>query len=715
MSDAGVPRFPQPGQYRPEGQQRAFNSDFRVGNLNRAPNDIRAEITAERRAIRLEGEITRVNQDGSVRVATERGDIDVRLNERLSADERHQQRPQIGQTVELEIQPTPRNAPEQLPQVIIRPAPPEVQSQQAQTQQQPAARITSTPVQVEVRDGQAVQARPEAQIVRPEQIDPNAPPAPNRFPEIGSLVRLEPVAPEQLEQLIQTRQVLVLEVLRQNVTPLPVLDVLPQPQQQPATPLATQTVIQPPALNTVIQVSVSPEILPQPQTQTIQTPLILQPVNASQSIINPAPTQQTQQVSLPLIRSTALNAVFAQIAEPLESQINIPVLTRAQAAVAQLQTVANQVPETPILSFTPQDARIGSIQAPSVVLTTPNTSEAPLQIVKTDASQSLVIGTQKAVQITGTVIAKTNTQVPIVQFSVPQSIGTPFTLTAPSSPVLQQTYALQFPSDALILGSRIDVTPQSLITTNTATTQGSALTSALPVLPYGNIAFPQAWPIMQEIQQTLLQQTAQAAVQTAQAFNAVLPSPSNPAQFGPAALFFVAAIRGGDISSWLGDKATEILRSAGKGDLLSRLTGESLPVSRGDAPVGDWRGMNIPLLWNGDIQQIILHYKHDSQGSDEQDADGNKGTRFIFDLNLDMMGKVQMDGLFRPISRDGPRLDIVLRTEERFSGAMQQEMRRLYMDAIKPSQVGGELSFQDGMDTWVMIEAEDPAALGVSA
>jgi len=121
------------------------------------------------------------------------------------------------------------------------------------------------------------------------------------------------------------------------------------------------------------------------------------------------------------------------------------------------------------------------------------------------------------------------------------------------------------------------------------------------------------------------------------------------------------------------------------------------------------------LMWDGDIQKIALHYKHDSAGGDDDAIEGNKGTRFVFDLNLDVMGKVQLDGFFRPVSSDGPRLDIVLRTEERFSSAMQQEMRRLYMDAIKPSQVGGELSFQDGMDAWVMIDAEDAGALGVSA
>ena len=670
MSNTGAPQFPQPGQYRPEGNQRAFNSDFRVGHLNASPEEIRTELTTERQALRLLGQVTDVNADGNVRIATTRGDVDVQL----SSDDNSGQRVQVGERVEIDIQPTQGR---EAPQVTIRPAPAEVQ----------VTRVSETPVQVEVRDAQTAQQQaqsPNTQIVRPEQIDSSAAPPPNRFPEVGSLVRLDPVSPEQLEQLVQTRQLAVIETVSNALRPLPALDVLPA---QTVTPSATP-----------ITAALEP---PPPTSQTTINTL---PIVSQQSA-----QKNTQQISLQPIFQT-LNAVSASG----DALISVPVLSRAQAAVAQLQNSAALSTPTTALetqqpASLPQDARIGSIQPPQIILSAPNAPDTPIP----NSVSNPFTGPQKAAQTTGTVIAKTNSQVPIVQITAPQSIGEPLVLNSPASPASQQLFSFQFPSDALVIGSQITVTPQSSMSTP------ASFAHALPVLPYANIVFPQPWPVMQTLQQSLLQISTQAAAQSAQAFNATIPSPANSAQFGAAALFFVAAARGGDLGSWLGDKASDILRQSGKGDLLSRLSGEGSLLSRMDAPQGsmsgEWRGMNIPLMWQGDIHKIALHYKHDGAGDDDNTPESNTGTRFIFDLNLDVMGKVQLDGFFRPVSMDGPRLDIVLRTEERFSGAMQAEMRRLYMDAIKPSQVGGELSFQDGLDAWVMIDAQDAGALGVNA
>ena len=675
MANSGAPQFPQPGQYRPDTSQTrsaGSNSERAVGNLNRAPDEIRAEITARRKEIRAVGEVTRVEKDGNIRVSTPRGDIDVRL----SADERHARRPQVGQRVEVTITPPARGDSEQPVQVTIRPA----QSQTAESQT--PTRSSATPVQIEVREGQEALPPQRVEIARPA---PNAAPPPNRFPESGSLVRLDPISPQQLEQLVESRQIIIAETVRASVTLPSVSDVLPS--QNAGTITAS-----PPSFSSVQTLNIS---------------------GAEQALSAPSLNAPTSVV-------TTVNNFT--ITEPIDqNSLTVPILNRAQTAIEQLQNAANAVLNVDNSSSASaplsQDARVGNINAAQVILSAPNQT---LEV----SPQNALPSSQNAAQISGVVIAKTQTHVPIVQFSVPQNAGQPLSqailnapLNAPISAVEQQTFILQFPSDALLLGSRIDVTPQNALSVSASVSQPTAITQAIPPIPFANIAFPQPWPAMQDIQQTLLQSTAHNAAQTAQAFTSVLPNPANSSQFGPAALFFIAAVRGGDIGSWLSDKASDILRESGKGSLLSRISSEAAGLSRGaDAPSGEWRGMHIPLFWDGDIQQIALHYRHDNADSkdDEQNA-GNKGTRFIFDLNLDVMGKVQLDGFFRPVSENGPRLDIVLRTEERFSSAMQAEMRRVYMDAIKPSQVGGELSFQDGIDSWVMIDAQDKRELGVNA
>jgi len=54
------------------------------------------------------------------------------------------------------------------------------------------------------------------------------------------------------------------------------------------------------------------------------------------------------------------------------------------------------------------------------------------------------------------------------------------------------------------------------------------------------------------------------SAQAANAFAAMTPSPANAAQFGPAVMFFVAAMRSGDVSGWLGNKAIDALQKSGK-------------------------------------------------------------------------------------------------------------------------------------------------------
>jgi len=652
MSNSGVPQFPQPGQYRADTTQRsAGNNREAIGRIEHASAEIRAEITARRQEIRAQGEVTQVNPDNSVRVSTPRGEVEIQL----PAD---QPRPSVGQRVEIQITPPS--------QVVIRPS-------AEQVQPQTPTRPTATPVQIEVRGEQPQTAQttpPRADITPP---DPNAPPPVNRFPEAGSIVRIEPITPQQLQQLSDGRQLSTPQVIWQSVASVPVADIV-----------VPQNVVVNTGDNAPITQSTASTVTPQAT-----------PLNSVQILDIPAEPQLTQASQISTSLASAPPAL-TNIAVG-DDNISVPVLTRAQAAVVQLQNAAagaQGATNPPPLA--PQDVRVGTIQTTDVGFT---------------QQQSLITGGNNAAQFTGTVIAHTQNQVPIVQFSLPQSAGQPFTINAPLSPVEQQTYILQFPSDALVLGSKIHVTPQTLNNAIT-TTQPNALVQALP---FANITFPQSWPIMTEIQQTLTQITTQAAAQSAQAFTASIPSPANATQFGPAALLFVAAMRGGDMSSWLGGKGIDALRSAGKDSLLSRLGDLNTMTRAADAPSGEWRGMQIPLMWDGDIQKIALHYKREDDQSDSEAQSGNAGTRFVFDLNLDAMGKVQLDGFFRPVSSDGPRLDVVLRTEERFSISMQAEMRRIYMDAIKPSQVGGELSFRDGTDAWVMIDAEDPAKLGVSA
>jgi hypothetical protein len=211
--------------------------------------------------------------------------------------------------------------------------------------------------------------------------------------------------------------------------------------------------------------------------------------------------------------------------------------------------------------------------------------------------------------------------------------------------------------------------------------------------------------MMQDLANTLMS----VAPRSAHALASMTPSPANPAQLGPTALFFIAAVRGGDLTQWMGDKALDALRKAGRGALLTRIGQEGTNLARlANEPVTqDWKAMSLPLQWDGEYQKIVLYYKRDDSNSDP-DKQGGKQTRFIFDLALDRMGLVQLDGLFR-----GSRLDLIVRTQTHFTEAMQMEMRRMYTGALAQTQITGDLSFQNQIEQWVKIKPTNHQ-LGIS-
>ncbi len=409
-------------------------------------------------------------------------------------------------------------------------------------------------------------------------------------------------------------------------------------------------------------------LLTSPQNITAPTPLSLQ---ANLNAPKKAP-------------SAAFSTPFAATAGALEQGT----LGAMPSSSAPPKVVATGRPRAAHL-----DVRIHKILAPEPLLSapTPTPTGAPTTtLAGAPKPGALILENQQAGSLGGIVTGITAGNLPTVSLFFPQSGDS-----------LQ--FALQAPSTDITIGAKIQVMPH----TQTPNLQSAAA----PNLPLPALLAPQPWALMEDIQAHLDQHAPKAAV----TMRAMIPSPAMPAQFGPAALFFIAAVRGGDIGQWMGEKTMEALSKSGKG-LLGRLTQEGQALSRAaNEPASqDWRAVNFPLLWDGQIQKIALYYKHEQAQSDTA-QESAKGTRFVFDLALDRMGNVQIDGLYRPVSQDGKRLDIMVRTQEIFSEATRTEMRGVYARALRHTDVGGELSFQNNPDQWVSIQADKQATVGVSA
>jgi hypothetical protein len=285
----------------------------------------------------------------------------------------------------------------------------------------------------------------------------------------------------------------------------------------------------------------------------------------------------------------------------------------------------------------------------------------------------------------------------------------------------KRLYALDSPVQGLPMGIQLEfeINPLSVnkekdnITTSTQD-NSIPMMNASHFLTLGN------WPIMEEVQQNLVNVNAQIA----KAFNASLPSASAPAQLGASILFFVAAIRSGDVQSWLGEKAVDALKRSGKSSLLGRISSELSGLSQMNKEnlSGEWRAISIPLVWQNDVNKLVIYTNHDGPDVPDEDNNSSKGrkTRFVVDLSLSHIGPLQLDGLFsgslgKAVGEAAGKLDLVLRTKQGFSQSMKQQMRSAYKNALDETRITGELSFQDHTLDWVHITPSKTAEYSENA
>lgn len=166
--------------------------------------------------------------------------------------------------------------------------------------------------------------------------------------------------------------------------------------------------------------------------------------------------------------------------------------------------------------------------------------------------------------------------------------------------------------------------------------------------------------------------------------------PRADAQLSTNILFFLAAIRGGDLKGWMGDGPHRILERH-RPDLAGRLRDDLGQLSRlvDDPETGEWRMHVVPYLNNNELDRIRLLMRDRDPDEDDDNAPG--GSRFVIDLNLSKMGHVQIDGL---VGNNGKRVDVVLRSDAPLPGRMRDDIRLLYANAIEVTGIEGTVGFQ---------------------
>ena len=169
------------------------------------------------------------------------------------------------------------------------------------------------------------------------------------------------------------------------------------------------------------------------------------------------------------------------------------------------------------------------------------------------------------------------------------------------------------------------------------------------------------------------------------------PVPRADGQLTSTLLFFLSALKGGSTNNWLPEK-TQSLLSTERPDLLARLSDEFSQISRpfNESSSSDWRTVLIPLLGGMGLENFQLSLrggKRSAEEGKEEDA------RFIVDVSLSELGRVQLDGL---VKSEKNLFDLYVRSHSPFPKSMKRDINEIFSDFVEVSGVSGNLVFQAG-------------------
>ena len=188
-----------------------------------------------------------------------------------------------------------------------------------------------------------------------------------------------------------------------------------------------------------------------------------------------------------------------------------------------------------------------------------------------------------------------------------------------------------------------------------------------------------------------------------QVINSVIPGAN--AQLTTNVLFFLAALRGGDLRGWLGEGPMSILQRA-KPDLVARLNDGFNQIARvsEEPTAGEWRATAVPFLNGSEIEQIYLytqrHNREDDPDKDKADA------RFVVDVTLTKLGRLQLDGF---LHQGRKHFDLIFRSETPLPGTMSEDIRTIFISSGEITGMQGGISFQAAPPNFVDLFPPDNA------
>lgn len=165
-------------------------------------------------------------------------------------------------------------------------------------------------------------------------------------------------------------------------------------------------------------------------------------------------------------------------------------------------------------------------------------------------------------------------------------------------------------------------------------------------------------------------------------------------------LFFLTALKGGELRNWVGAKAHEAIEQR-QTEMLKRLAGEFLALQQASVESSNqgWMSTVIPVMHESLLHQARLFIRQEAE-QPEKSQNIKSGQRFIIEVDLTQLGEMQFDGF---VLKDASRhqFDMVVRSTRPLPLEMQQDIRDLYDSAAGAAGFKGMLTFQSAREQFV--------------
>ena len=196
------------------------------------------------------------------------------------------------------------------------------------------------------------------------------------------------------------------------------------------------------------------------------------------------------------------------------------------------------------------------------------------------------------------------------------------------------------------------------------------------------------WPALNEA----LELIQSSETVTNQQFS-TLKVPKLDSQMAANILFFISALRGGDIRNWLGNQAGRRIQNNSP-ELYARLAEEYNQLGRSvrETNTGDWRTTLIPLFNGSEFEFFQMNFR--SGANDPNKKDDEDFARFIVDLELSKLGRIQLDGL---ISSKGKQFDLFVRSAIPFTKSMRRDLNKIFSECIEITGLSGNIIMQSAL------------------